>query len=153
MAEVKSTVGRLRSERGAELIEFALIFPLLLLVMLGIVDFGFMFQRYEVLTNATREGARIAVLPGYTTADVKLRVCTYLQTGGVPAPGCPNPGWVTVTDTTVAMAVGPALQVKRVQVTYSHAYMFVGPIASLIGNGTFDTNVPITTVAVMRKEL
>jgi len=31
--------------------------------------------------------------------------------------------------------------------------MFVGPIANLIGTGTFSTNVPITTVAVMRKEL
>jgi Flp pilus assembly protein TadG len=153
MAEMNSMKGRLSSERGAELIEFALIFPLLLLVMLGIVDFGFLFQRYEVLTNATREGARIAVLPGYATADVKLRVCNYLQTGGVPTTVCgtTNPV-VTVTDSTVAMAVGPALSVKRVQVTYSHNYMFVGPIIGLMG-GTFSTNVPITTVAVMRKEL
>jgi Flp pilus assembly protein TadG len=145
---------RLRSERGAELIEFALIFPLLLLLMLGIVDFGFMFQRYEVLTNATREGARVAVLPGYANADASLRVCTYLASGGVPTTGCgtTNPV-VTVTDTTVAMAVGPALQVKRVQVTYTHNYMFVGPIISLIGGGTFSTAVPITTVAVMRKEI
>ena len=63
-----SITTRLRSQRGAELIEFALIFPLLLLLMLGIVDFGFMFQRFEVLTNATREGARLAVLPGYDNA-------------------------------------------------------------------------------------
>ena len=65
---------RLRSERGAELIEFALVFPLLLLSSSGIVDFGFMFQRFEVVTNAAREGARMAVLPGYATADVKTRV-------------------------------------------------------------------------------
>ena len=45
-------------ERGAELVEFALVFPMLLLVMLGIMDFGFLFQRYEVLTAAAREGAR-----------------------------------------------------------------------------------------------
>lgn len=152
MAEVTTAADRLRSERGAELIEFALIFPLLLLVMLGIVDFGFMFQRYEVLTNAAREGARIAVLPGYEEADVKARVCSYLQSGGVPAPGCPSPAWVTVTDQTIAMPTGPALEVKRVQVSYDHAYMFVGPIAALIG-GSFDSNVPITTVAVMRKEM
>ena len=55
---MNSMTRRLKSQRGAELIEFALIFPLLLLVLLGIVDFGFLFQRYEVLTNATREGAR-----------------------------------------------------------------------------------------------
>ena len=45
-----------RGERGAELIEFALVLPLLLLLVLGIVDFGFMFQRLEVVTNAAREG-------------------------------------------------------------------------------------------------
>ena len=33
--------------------------------MLGIIDFGFLFQRYEVVTNAAREGARVAILPGY----------------------------------------------------------------------------------------
>ena len=50
------------------LIEFALVFPMLLLVMLGIIDFGRLFQRYEVLTNAAREGTRVAVLPGYNAS-------------------------------------------------------------------------------------
>jgi hypothetical protein len=49
---------RLACEKGAELIEFALVFPLLLLVMFGIMDFGLLFQRYETVTNAAREGAR-----------------------------------------------------------------------------------------------
>ncbi len=53
-----------RSESGAELVELALALPLLLLVVMGIIDFGFLFQRYEVVTNAAREGARIATLPG-----------------------------------------------------------------------------------------
>ena len=70
-------------ERGAELVEFAFVFPLLLLVMLGIVDFGFLFQRYEVVTNAAREGARVAILPGYQTADVQARVNQYLTAGGL----------------------------------------------------------------------
>lgn len=146
--------GRLKSERGAELIEFALIFPLLLLVMLGIVDFGFLFQRYEVLTNATREGARMAVLPAYTTPDVKVRVCAYLTTGGVPTTGCPNNPTnpvVTVTDDTVTVPTGPTLDVKRVQLSYTHTYMFVGPIISLMG-GSFNSNKPINTVAIMRVE-
>ena len=69
-------------EAGAELIEFALVFPLLLMAILGIVDFGFLFQRYEVLTNAAREGARVAALPGYTATDVESRLDAYIQTGG-----------------------------------------------------------------------
>lgn len=151
---MSSMKDRLRSERGAELIEFALVVPMLLLIILGIADFGFMFQRYEVLTNAAREGARVAVLPGYVSADVKARVCAYLASGGVPATGCPNPSnpAISVTDTTVPMAVGPALQAKRVQVTYTHSYMFIGGVAGLF-SGTFRTTLPITTVAIMRSEL
>lgn len=155
MATVNSVTSRLKSERGAELIEFALIFPLLLLVMLGIVDFGFLFQRYEVLTNATREGARLASLPSYGEADVKRRVCDYLTTGGVPTVGCPdsptNPA-VTLNDTTVAMPGGGTLPVKQVQLIYSHDFMFVGPIINLMG-GSFNNTKAITTVAVMRAEL
>jgi Flp pilus assembly protein TadG len=70
-------------ERGAELVEFAFVFPTLLLVMLGIIDFGFLFQRYEVVTNAAREGARVAILPGYADADVQARVTQYLTAGGL----------------------------------------------------------------------
>jgi hypothetical protein len=124
-----NTLGRqVTSERGAELIEFALILPLLLLIMLGIVDFGFMFQRYEVLTNAAREGARVAVLPGYTTADVQARVCAYVKTGGVPLTGaCPNPGnpVISVTNVPIPVAGGPALGGKSVSVRFTHTYMFV----------------------------
>jgi Flp pilus assembly protein TadG len=147
---------RLRSERGAELIEFALVLPLLLLVMMGIVDFGFLFQRYEVLTNAAREGARLAVLPGgYGQADVSARVCAYLNSGGVATTGCPTPTnpVVTLTDTNITIAGGVTMQAKQVQVTYTHSYMLVGPILSFIGGGPVTTSFPITTVAIMRKEL
>ena len=58
---------RPHSTRGAELIEMALVTPILLLLVMGIVDFGFMFQRYVVLTNAAVEGARVATMPGYRT--------------------------------------------------------------------------------------
>ena len=49
-----------RSERGASLIETALVLPLLLLLVGGIVDFGFAFNNYITITNAAREGARYA---------------------------------------------------------------------------------------------
>ena len=55
-----------QEERGAALVEFALALPLLLVVLAGIVDFGFVFQRYEVITNAAREGARWRRCPDTT---------------------------------------------------------------------------------------
>ncbi len=155
MAPVRSVRERLKSERGAELIEFALIFPLLLLVILGIIDFGFLFQRYEVLTNATREGARMASLPSYTAADVKGRVCAYLLAGGVPTTGCPgnptNPA-VSLADEPIPVAGKPTMQGAKVTVAYSHSFMFVGPIVSMMG-GTWTNTRTITTVAVMRREI
>lgn len=140
-------VNRLRSERGAELIEFALVFPLLLLVILGIVDFGFLFQRMEVVTNAAREGARVAVLPGYANADAEARVTDYITAGGLP-PAQLGPVDVDDVDITVGADTVPG---KRVSVTYFHNYMFLGPMISWFGGSAF-TSVPVRGLAVMRDE-
>ena len=151
---MSSMSGRLKSERGAELIEMALVLPLLLLVIVGIVDFGFLFSRYEVLTNAAREGARIAVLQGYGTADVNSRVCQYLTTGGVPTTGCPaaptNPA-ITVSDVTIDVPVGSDIDAKQVTIVYTHNFMFIGPIMGLMG-GAWTNAKTVTIIAVMRKE-
>jgi hypothetical protein len=47
-------------QRGAGLVEFAMVIPLLLLLLMGAVDFGRAFYTYIVITNAAREGARYA---------------------------------------------------------------------------------------------
>ena len=74
---------RWRSERGAELIEFAIVMPMLLFIIAGIVDFGMMFRDFEVVTNAAREGARVGVLPGYDVPDVQARVNAYFTAAGL----------------------------------------------------------------------
>ena len=70
---------------GRRSIEAALVLPLLLLVVLGILDFGLLFWRFESVTNAAREGARVAILPGYSTTDVENRVQQYLTDAGLDA--------------------------------------------------------------------
>jgi len=74
---------RWQSEEGSELIEFALVTPILVLLLAGIFDFGNMFRSYEVVTNAAREGARVGVLPGYDPVDVQARVDAYLGASGL----------------------------------------------------------------------
>lgn len=154
MAPLKSMRARSRSERGAELIEFALVLPLLLLVVLGIVDFGFLFQRMEVVTNAAREGARIGVLPGYTSADVCSRVLDFVQNGGLPTTGsCPTPTNPTLdidTAYTIALPSGASIEGIRVGVAYNHQYVFLGPIMQLFGGSL--GSVPVRGVAIMRDE-
>ena len=49
-----------KQERGAELVEFAMVFPLFLLLMVGIIEFGRAYNIYENVIHATREGVRAA---------------------------------------------------------------------------------------------
>ena len=64
---------RIDAEDGAELIEFALALPLMLVLVTGVFDFGLAFQQYEVVTNAAREGARLGSLgAGYSKGIFKL---------------------------------------------------------------------------------
>ena len=138
-----------KGDRGAELIEFALVLPLLLLLVLGIVDSAFMFQRLEVVTNAAREGARIAVLPSYNTADVRARVNNYLLDGGVPIVAGTNPV-INVNQNFPLASPGGTITAAQVQVTYTHQYMFLSGLASWFG-GSFST-VPLNAVSTMRVE-
>jgi len=110
------------SERGAELIEFALVFPLLLLVAMGIIDWGLVFTRYEVLFNAAREGARVSVLPGYAAADVTTRVNQYVQGIGLNAG---NVTTVVGAPTIISLGAG-CISVRSVTVSYIHTFMFLG---------------------------
>jgi Flp pilus assembly protein TadG len=141
----KGQVSRRRAgEQGSELVEFALVFPLLLLVVLAIVDFGFLFQRYEVLTNAAREGARVAVLPGYTTADIQARVTSYASAGGLPT--TPTIA-ITPTTITAGTSTWPA---TTVNVSFSHQYLFLGPMTAWFGGSL--SAVTLTAASTMRNE-
>ena len=53
-------MNRLARQRGSELLEFALVLPLLLLLVFGIAEFSLVLFDKAVVTNAAREGARLA---------------------------------------------------------------------------------------------
>jgi Flp pilus assembly protein TadG len=138
------------AEDGAELVEFAVVAPVMLLVLLGIIDFGLLFQRYQVITNAAREGARIAVLPGYTIPDdVEYRVTQFLTAAGLDEEA------TTTVDPAVDFPVGttgPCVRMVPVTVSYPHTYSFIGGIASYFGSDDF-TATTLQATAMMRNEL
>lgn len=68
-----STNTRSRRERGAAAVEMAIVLPLLLLVLGGVIEFGRALFIQNMATNAAREGARMRAL-GYTTGDATARV-------------------------------------------------------------------------------
>jgi Flp pilus assembly protein TadG len=158
MAALNRILKRLgRNESGAELVEFALTLPLLLLLVLGMIEFGFLFQEYEVVTNAAREGARIAVLPTYsqTPADqinnATARVNEYLNDAGLNSslPGVTvTVGPPTRTDYT-APATGCVWSVP-VTVTYPHPVPFISGIMSYFG--TTIGQITLRTTSRMRTE-
>jgi len=137
---------RLRCDDGAELIEFALVFPLLLLVLFGIIDFGLLFQRYEAVTNAAREGARVAVLPGYAQADVEARATQYLVAAGLTA----TPTFSYTAPQAVNVG-GACVTITGVTVGYPHQFLFLGKIIALFGGSGFTTRT-LTATARMRYE-
>jgi Flp pilus assembly protein TadG len=64
-----------RGERGQSLVETAVVFPILVLLLAAIIDFGRAFDAYIILTNAAREGARFgSTNPELPEADVKQLV-------------------------------------------------------------------------------
>lgn len=88
-----------RTERGASAVEFALVVSILILIMIGIVNFGFVFSQQISLNNAARQAARYAVVDGGTCADIKNEGKTAAETvgmsvsaGTVPTPVVTNCG-------------------------------------------------------------
>jgi hypothetical protein len=120
-----------RSEAGAELIEFSLTLPLLLLLVLGIIEFGMLFREYEVVTNAAREGARIAILPGYGDADVKARIEDYFDKAGLDTDLADIPDAFPATPTPIG---GVCVSLVPVAISYDHAVPFLGGIMSYFGS-------------------
>ena len=127
---------RLRDERGATVVEFALIVPLLILLVLGIAEFGHAFQVSGTLSAAAREGVRVMALqndPAAARAAVRgaaptlVPAVTNAQIVITPA-SCPTTG---ATNTTV-----------RLTVTYPMPFLtdFFGSGVTLHGTGVMRCN-------------
>jgi Flp pilus assembly protein TadG len=75
-ANASRLFSRPSGQRGAELFEFALVLPVLLMLLLGIIWMGRAYNVYQTITRAAREGARYAVLPNCATCG-NVYVDTY----------------------------------------------------------------------------
>ena len=141
---------RLLNERGTALLETALVLPLVLLVSVSIFEFGRAYQTWQVLTNAAREAARIAVLPGTTDVDIQSRVQAYLTAGQLA-----NPTGATVSidrTRTISIGIGTAPS-TRITVAYPFNFMVLNPVAKLVvGNSTLGAAFTMSTQAEMRNE-
>ncbi len=135
---------RLRNERGNALIETAITLPIILFVSVAIFEFGRAYQVQQVLTNAAREGARIAVLQGVTDEDVRTRVRNYLSDGGLLA-----------VDPVVERAVPfGTTTASRVTINFPFSFIVLNPVARLVVDNSSAGASVITmrAQAMMRNE-
>ena len=64
-------------------VEMAVVTPLLLTMLFGIIEYGWVFSVKQALVTAAREGARVAALPGSTDEDIENRVATFMTPLGM----------------------------------------------------------------------
>jgi Flp pilus assembly protein TadG len=127
-----------RNRRAAAAVEFAIVAPVFLLMVFGMIEYGRMVMVYQVITNASREGARVAVLDGATTATVTASVNSYLTAA-------------MITGANVVVAPNPPSTAKYgdpVTVTVSIPFSQVSwlPSPMYLGSHT------LTSATVMRRE-
>jgi Flp pilus assembly protein TadG len=67
-----------KNRRGAAVVEFAIVAPIFFLLIFGMIEFGRVVMVQQLLTNASREGARLGVLNDSTSTQVKDKVVSYL---------------------------------------------------------------------------
>jgi Flp pilus assembly protein TadG len=127
---------RLADERGATAVEFAFIVPLLLVLVLGIVEFGHAFQVQGTLSAAAREGVRLMALqndPAAARAAVR------------DAASSLNPG---ITDAQIAISPASCPELNggstsvRLTISYPMPYLtgFFGSSVDLTGTGVMRCN-------------
>ena len=118
-------------ERGGELVEFALVLPLLLVMCLGLIEFGRAYYSYHILTKALRDGARYAATGrmnsnGTWVATDSPSMTTKTQNVVVYGKSNPTGGDPKILGdlTTGNISVTPSLNSGECYVTVSAAYSY-----------------------------
>jgi Flp pilus assembly protein TadG len=131
---------RATRERGAAAVEFALVVPILLLLVLGIAEFGRAYNTSTTLSAAAREGARALALTPTSAGPAAARTAAQTTAAGLglsgsqivvsPAGGCPDPATSTATTT------------ARVTITYPMTFVshLFGSSVTLHGTGVMRCN-------------
>jgi Flp pilus assembly protein TadG len=129
-----------KREDGQALVEFALITPFLLLFIIGIVEFGRAWNEHEVLTDATREGARKAAVfdPAVTKSDIEQVIVGRLASANMAADSIVLTNWDGARDTYV-----------QVRVVVPYQFIFFGALANW---ATGDRKVLLKSTFTMRNE-
>lgn len=144
------------SERGAAFVELAVTMPLLVVVVLGTVDFGRAFYTAMELNNAARAGAQYGAQSLATSADIagmtavataaSPNIGTYVVTAGAPACVCGTPGNPSLTTIACSGTCGTGHLIVHVTVSATKTFSMFSTFPGL------PSSVPITRTAKMRSQ-
>ena len=136
-----------RKQRGAAAVEFAVVAPVFVLLIFGMIEYGRMVMVQQMLTNASREGARKAVLEGATETEVRAVIENYLTPASIPV----KSGDITfqVGDPPAAASLDSAEFGDPIHVTVGVNF---GSVSWLPSPMYLSTGTRMTATSVMRKE-
>jgi Flp pilus assembly protein TadG len=136
----------IRIGRSAAGFEAAMTIPILLVLGVGVVEFGRAYQTWQVLMSAAREGARVAAVAGSTDAQIESAVRSYMTSERLEH-AATTP---VVLDRHVT--IGPATG-TRITIQYPYELTMLHPAVLLVRPDS-TTSAPLTmsAVAIMRNE-
>jgi len=148
---------RIRGRKGQALAEMAIILPILLLLIFGIIELSNAWRSFQVVTNSTREGARVAILPTATETQVEDRIIQGLESGNLNDPDrdiiiqCFNSNGGSVA----CFGSNRSGNEARIRVEYPYTFTLLGPIVQYACAGAcpggFGT-ITIASTSTMRIE-
>lgn len=155
-----------KSEKGVSAVEFALIAPILFVLTFGIIEFSILLFDKAVVTNASREGARAAIIynvidngDGTTTYDppskesistvVKKYTDTYLiSLGGGSGESTTSVEYKDLDGGTTAASGGDVI----VTTSYNYNFLVFQSLIGLLGGTEYEQGFPLQGRTVMRME-
>jgi len=141
------------SQKGAAMVEFAIVLPLLLLIVFGIIEFGIIFYDQQVITNASREGARYGIVsqtPRVTQAQIIQRVKDYCFNNLITFGSTIRTPSDIVTTAKIT-AVFPVDDL-RVTVRWNYQFLVLPAFASAFFGGSPDTGITLSATSLMKYE-
>jgi Flp pilus assembly protein TadG len=130
-----------KNRRGAAVVEFAIVAPVFFLLVFGMIEYGRLVMVQQILTNASREGARFAVVQSANdTTAVQDVVTDYLASASIGGSPTVSVDWPVSGGSSSSEPVTVTVSIPFGQVSWLPSPMFVS------------STMPLTAASVMRRE-
>lgn len=138
------------NQKGVSAVEFAIVLPLLVVFVFGIIEFGLLFYNKSMVTNASREGARAGIVyrdPAVTVPEIQSVVDSYCAANLVSFGGGSSP--TTTVPSGECVNHGDELIVN---VSYQYDFLLIPDFLTAFFSGGMPGTIDVSTITRMRCE-